>query len=164
MVSSARHPFIINTFHGPETPEHALGGEAAVAGAPVAGEPGRGAVEITLAAVPSQQFHVLLGGQHCRVRLYLAGETLYLDLDVAETRIASGNPCLHGVGLPRRRTHLFQGRLVFIDTLEGACAPPRPEGLGHRWRLYWIPPADGEGLSSPAAFRSLQGLARGGRA
>lgn len=117
---------------------------------------------VALNAVASQNFAITLDDQACEFSLYQRGydgaAALYLDL------IANGSPILTGRlvrsygAIPDTRAPLlltgrrylgFAGDLVMIDTqalATGVTEDPQPGGLGARWQLLYLEPADLESL------------------
>ena len=113
---------------------------------------------VPLAAVPSQNFSVTLGGQAVQCALYLLGAglaaALYMDL------IANGAPIFTArivraySALPDNTPPFmtvgehylgFEGDLLFIDTQATPTNPvqdPLPDGLGTRWQLMYFSVAD----------------------
>ncbi|HAF5679625.1 TPA: hypothetical protein G8N93_004249 [Salmonella enterica] len=97
-------------------------------------------LEIVLSPVKSQRFTVTLGAQVCTIRLNQRTTGLYIDMEV------EGKPCLYGVlclnnnRIVRYDYLPFKGDLFFSDT-EGNNDPDW-QGLGTRYRLYWLSPED----------------------
>lgn len=113
---------------------------------------------VPLAAVPSQTFAAVLGGQAVQFALYLLGAgaaaALYLDViangntifTAREARAYGGIPSTAAPFMLSGRRYLgFEGDLVFIDTQAGPTVPtedPEPSGLGTRWQLMYFSEAD----------------------
>jgi len=113
---------------------------------------------VPLAAVPSQTFAAVLGGQAVQFALYLLGAgaaaALYLDVISNNTPIFTAREVRAYGALPDTvapfmlsgRHYLgFEGDLLFLDTQAGPNVPtadPVPAGLGTRWQLLYFSPAD----------------------
>lgn len=113
---------------------------------------------LPLAAVPSQTFAAVLGGQAVQFALYLLGAgaaaALYLDLisngntifTAREVRAYGGMPNSVAAFMLAGRHYLgFEGDLLFLDTQAGPTLPtadPLPAGLGARWQLMYFSAAD----------------------
>ena len=113
---------------------------------------------VPTAAVPSQNFSVLLDGQACEVNVYQLGEGdaagLYMDLSSDDSVIFTCRVCRGYGGQPDTtapfmgigRAYLgFLGDFVWIDTQASATQPaedPEFEGLGARWILLYFTQAD----------------------
>lgn len=113
---------------------------------------------IPLAAVPSQNLSIALGGQNVAIAIYLLGAqeaaALFMDLT------ANGSPIFlarqvraYGAQpntaprwmLAGRHYEGFEGDLLFIDTQASPQVPtadPIPAGLGARWQLMYFSVAD----------------------
>lgn len=100
-------------------------------------------LHLSLEAVPNQEFQVVLDDQNCTIALYQRGKRMYLDLYVDDAAVCRGAVCLPGVGVPRT-SNKFSGRLFMIDALSAPDRqePPQWEGLGSRWRLYYLTAED----------------------
>lgn len=113
---------------------------------------------IPLAAVASQTFSVVLGGQAVAIALYVLGAgaaaALYMDLVSNGTTVFTGRIARAFSGLPDNTAPFmlnganylgFQGDLLFIDTQATQTNPvqdPQPSGLGTRWQLMYFSVAD----------------------
>lgn len=101
--------------------------------------------EIPLRATGNQTLQVVLEGQNCSLRLYTRNlsdgvETLFCDLSIDQDPVFYGCPCLDGLPMPLYAWLGMTGQLVFID-MEGDEAP-RWSGLGSRWKLLYMSPAE----------------------
>jgi hypothetical protein len=95
---------------------------------------------IPLAAVPSQTFSAVLGGQNCQLAIYQKSTGLFIDV-----RMNGAGVALAVLALDRNRTvrlddGTFIGDLVFYDT-QGVDDPDYT-GLGARFKLAYIEPSD----------------------
>lgn len=103
--------------------------------------------EIPLRATGNQTLQVVLEGQNCSLRLYTRNlsdgvETLFCDLSIDQDPVFYGCPCLDGLPMPLYAWLGMTGQLVFID-MEGDEAP-RWSGLGSRWKLLYMSPAEAD--------------------
>lgn len=103
--------------------------------------------EIPLRATGNQALQVVLEGQNCSLRLYTRSlsdgvETLFCDLSIDQEPVFYGCPCLDGLPMPLYAWLGMTGQLVFID-MEGDEAP-RWSGLGSRWKLLYMSPAEAD--------------------
>ena len=92
--------------------------------------------EIPLTSIPSQEFNVILGGQHCTISLYWRQVRLYLDLMADSHVICRGAICQNKAEIVQSRTQGFKGSLYFLD-LEGD-RPPHWERLNTRYVLLYL--------------------------
>jgi hypothetical protein len=113
---------------------------------------------VPLAAVPSQNLSVQLGGQNVVINLYLLGAmeaaALYMDLEANGTPIFSARQVRAYGAQPNtaprwmlagRHYEGFEGDFLFIDTQASNIVPtldPLPAGLGARWQLMYFSVAD----------------------
>lgn len=113
---------------------------------------------VPTAAVPSQNFSVLLDGQACSINVYQLGEddaaALYMDLAADDAVIFTCRVCRGYGGQPDTtapfmaigRGYLgFLGDFVWIDTQASTTQPaedPVFSGLGTRWVLLYFTQAD----------------------
>lgn len=113
---------------------------------------------VPLAAVGSQTFAVVLGGQAVQIALYLLGvglaAAMYMDLTSDGNPIFTARIARAFSGLPNNTAPFmlvgehylgFQGDLLFIDTQATPTNPvrdPQPSGLGTRWQLMYFSVAD----------------------
>lgn len=119
-------------------------------------------LELPLEATVNQEFLVTLGEQDCTIALCQRGAAMYLDLNAAGATICRGALCQPGIGIIQRATDAFQGQLYILDELSrpGQQQPPQWQGLGSRWKLYWLTPGEMAGLR---AANLEAALARGNR-
>ncbi len=94
---------------------------------------------------PSQSLTVQLGGQPCTINLrtYLTG--LFVDLYVNNAAIITGVIAENANRIVRDAYLGFVGDLAFFDTQpDPVNGPQDPEysGLGSRWFLAYLTPAD----------------------
>jgi len=118
---------------------------------------------VPLQAQPSQTLQIVLNGQQCGIALYSKtgyaysddpvesfqnpNTNLYFDLTVAGEPITSCAICLYSKRLLINRQYLgFVGDFAFIDTQ--GTNDPQWEGLGTRYQLLYLAPADLVGLPS----------------
>lgn len=102
-------------------------------------------IQIPIDPIPAQEFTVMLGGQPCAVALYQRDDRLYMDLSVGDEPVCAGCVCLNLVDAVQTRTKKFKGKLFFYDAL--GDTPPRWDGLGSRYSLYYA--EDGEEIPLP---------------
>ena len=112
-------------------------------------------LEIPLEATPNQSFLITLDDQDCTIALYQRGRRLYLDLTVSGRIVRQGAICEPGVGIPHGGTDAFRGRLYLVDlrSQPGQQAAPQWQGLGDRWRLYWLSPDEVQQVNAEEAAR-----------
>lgn len=95
---------------------------------------------IPLKAVPSQTLKVELGGQLCRIDIRQKATGLFLDLYVSDALLLAGVICQDRNRIVRSRYLGFTGDLAFVDGQ--GTADPTSDGLGTRFGLLWLEPAD----------------------
>lgn len=96
---------------------------------------------VPLAAVPSQQFAITLGGQNCTISVYQKTTGVYFDMALDGEPITSTVRCLNEARLCEDRQYLgFVGDFIFYDT-QGASDPDFT-GLGDRFVLVYLESAD----------------------
>ena len=95
---------------------------------------------IPIQAVPAQQLQVTLGGQACQLSIYQKSTGLFIDVYVAGVLIIGGVVCLNRTVIVRDIYLGFVGDLAFVDT-QGSTDPTYT-GLGVRYLLYYLTPAD----------------------
>lgn len=98
------------------------------------------ALVVPLQAVPSQQLAVVLGGQSCQIAVYQKRTGLYMDLIVGGAVLFTCVSCLNEVLVVRGESLGFSGNLAFVDT--AGAQDPDYTGLGSRWVLFYLTPAD----------------------
>lgn len=120
-------------------------------------------LEIPVEAYPNQSFLVSLpaddgAGQNCAIALYQRGERVYLDLNVDGVTLRQGAVCLPRVGIVGAVTG-FSGELFMVDsrTQPDAQRPPQWQGLGSRWKLYYLDAGEVRDIRDEAAQAALQG-------
>lgn len=106
------------------------------------------ALIVPLQAVPNQTLTVLLGNQNCRINVYQRFFGLFLDLANGSTAITLGVLCERNNPLVRYSYLGFVGDLMFIDTQ--GTSDPDYTGLGSRFQLVYLAPADIAALSAAA--------------
>lgn len=98
-------------------------------------------IVIPLQAIPAQAFNVSLGGQACRIVLYQKGSDFFIDLSVNGLPVRQCGMVLNGVWIVRYAYLGFVGDLVMFDT-QGTNDGPTYDGLGTRYQLYYLTPAE----------------------
>lgn len=99
---------------------------------------------INIGAEPNQEFEVILSGQKCSINLYQRAGRLYLDLTADGAVIIRGAVCYNNTDILQYRHAGFLGNLRFWDT--ESANDPVYSGIGTRFRLYYIPPEEGDEL------------------
>lgn len=97
-----------------------------------------GAVEVPLAALPSQTVNVTLGPQACTIDVYQTDFGLFISLYVQDALVIGGVVCRNTVKIVRDLYLGFVGDLAFFDTQ--GTADPDYTGLGDRFVLTYLPP------------------------
>ncbi len=95
---------------------------------------------VPLQPVASQTISVILGNQACQFNLYSKFDVLYIDVYVNNNPVILGVQCQNGNRIIRSAYLGFLGDLAFVDT-QGS-ADPSYTGLGSRWLLEYLDPAD----------------------
>lgn len=95
---------------------------------------------VPLADVAAQVLSVTLGGQPCRIALYLKATGLYCDVSVSDAVIVSGVLCLDRNRIVRDAYLGFAGDLLFVD-MQARMDPTSP-GLGSRYLLVYLETTD----------------------
>lgn len=115
-------------------------------------------LEIPLEAYQNQSFMVTLKEQDCSLALYQRNSRLYLDLSVDGALVRQGAVCLPQVGI-LGNVRGFAGELFMVDqrTQPEKQQPPQWEGLGTRWKLYYLLPEEVQTLRENAALEALHG-------
>jgi hypothetical protein len=115
-------------------------------------------LEIPLIAVPNQQLLARLDEQDCTINVYQRGARVYLDLALDGVPLRQGAICLPGVPVVDAPWP-FVGGLYMVDTgtTPKGQQPPQWEGLGTRWKLYYLDAAE---MAEVAALRT-EGVADG---
>ena len=104
-------------------------------------------VIVPLQPIPNQTVTVLLGGQNSQINVYQKMFGLFLDLLVDNQPIITGTICQFGKVLVIDVYLGFIGDLCWIDTQ--AQSDPVYTGLGSRWQLVYLTPADMAALGQP---------------
>ncbi len=119
-------------------------------------------LELPLEATVNQEFLATLGGQNCTIALCQRGAGMYLDLRAGGVTICQGAICQPGMGIVQRATAAFQGQLYMLDERSRPTEqqPAQWQGLGSRWKLYWLTPDEVEEVQN-ANFEAAQGDSRG---
>lgn len=120
-------------------------------------------LEIPVEACPNQSFLVTLPdssgtGRNCAIALYQRGGRVYLDLAVDGVTLRRGAVCLPRVGIVGDVAG-FSGELFVVDsrTQPDAQEPPQWQGLGTRWKLYYLDAGEVTEMRDEAAQAALQG-------
>ena len=95
---------------------------------------------IPLRQVPNQTVRLTLGAQSCQINLYTLSTGLYLDLLGNGAAILTGAICEDRNLIVREAYLGFIGDLSFMDTQ--GTDDPQYTGLGERWALLYLSPAD----------------------
>lgn len=95
---------------------------------------------IPLKQVPNQTIRTTLGGQSCQINIYTLSVGIYLDLLVNGAAILTGAICEDRNLIVREAYLGFVGDLAFMDTQ--GTEDPQYTGLGERWVLLYLSPAD----------------------
>lgn len=102
---------------------------------------------IPLQAIPNQAVTVQLNGQDCQINVYEKYFGLFLDLYVSNVLIIGGCICENANRIVRSAYLGFQGDLGFYD-FQGTNNPSY-QGLGGRYQLVYLAPADLIALGVP---------------
>ena len=100
---------------------------------------------IPIADVFAQTLRVQLGGQGCRIDLKQKSTGFYVDLYVNDAPIVLGVLCRNRVRLVRSAHFGFIGDLAMVDMVDDT--DPSSPGLGTRWLLCYLEPADLNGAA-----------------
>lgn len=95
---------------------------------------------IPLAAVAAQTLKVVLGQQNCVLNVYQKSTGIYLDVTLEGEVILTGVLARDRVRCIRQAYLGFVGDLAFMDTQ--GTDDPLYSGLGSRWVLMYLEPAD----------------------
>lgn len=95
---------------------------------------------IPLVVTPAQTLSASLGGQPCRITLREKSTGLFLDLSLNDALVIGGVVGRNAVRIVRDSYLGFVGDLVFFDLF--GTADPQYTGLGSRWILVYLSPAD----------------------
>lgn len=116
-------------------------------------------LEIPLMAYVNQGLLVVLGEQECSVAIYQRGTGMYLDLYNGGETVCQGAICQPGMGIVQVATSAFSGQLYLLDTLSrgNEQQDPKWEGLGTRWRLYWLDAEEVDAIETENFKAALNG-------
>ncbi|MBD5417377.1 MAG: hypothetical protein HDR50_06905 [Desulfovibrio sp.] len=116
-------------------------------------------LELPLEAMVNQEFLVTLGEQDCTIALYQRGASMYLDLNAGGAIICRGAICQPGMGIVQRATMAFAGQLYLLDERSQPMEqqPPQWQGLGTRWKLYWLSPEEVKEINAANLKAALNG-------
>lgn len=95
---------------------------------------------VPVQALPNQTLQVQLSGQACTINIYQLAYGLFFDLMVDSEPIVTAMICRNLNKLVRSLYQGFSGNLAFWDTQ--GLADPVYTGLGDRWQLVFLEPAD----------------------
>ena len=95
---------------------------------------------IPLSPIANQTLGVMLDGQQVTLAIYQKSTGLYCDIGLNNAPLLYGVACLDDAPLVISAYLGFPGDLAFVDT-QGSD-PPYYTGLGTRWALIWLEPAD----------------------
>ena len=96
---------------------------------------------IPLQAIPAQTFNITLNGQACTLAIYQKGSYFFMDLAMNGVPVRQGRMLLNGVWFVRYAYFGFIGDIVMFDT-QGTDEIPAYAGLGTRYQLYYLTPAE----------------------
>lgn len=100
---------------------------------------------VSVQAIPNQTMQAQLGAQAVTLNIYQFAYGLFMDVLLAGNKIATCVPCLN-LNLIVRYGYLgFSGDFVWFDTQ--GTEDPVYTGLGSRWLLLYLSPADLAGQS-----------------
>jgi hypothetical protein len=91
---------------------------------------------VSLSAVASQDFRILLNNQFCRIKIYQKDESVFCDLYVDDVAIWTGTKAITGTGIKPVAHLAFAGDLIFRD-LNGN-RNPHFSGFSTRWFLEYV--------------------------
>lgn len=99
---------------------------------------------IPVQPVPSQTLTVTLGGQNVQLNIYQMNEHgLFMDVFMNGVSLPSGVLCQQANRIIRDAYWGFPGDLAWFDTENVAApSPPYYTGIGSRWALAYLTPAD----------------------
>lgn len=120
-------------------------------------------LELPLEATVNQQFLVTLGEQDCTIALCQRGAAMYLDLGAGGVTVCRGAICQPGIGIVQRATAAFEGQVYLLDVRSrpNEQQPPQWQGLGARWKLYWLTPEEVDEVETANFEAALAGGDRG---
>lgn len=91
---------------------------------------------LELDATPNQTQRFLLDEQECAITLKWMQDCFFMNISVNGVPVSSGDLCVIEALLPSWSAPGFSGKLMFLDML--GKDDPRSEGLGTRWKLFYI--------------------------
>ena len=91
---------------------------------------------IPLEQVPNQQLEIILNNQDCKLHLYVRGDYLYFDLEIASEPFFYGAICYDRTKILPVQRETFNGNFIFIDTLSNNN--PEYTKLSDRYKLYYL--------------------------
>ena len=97
---------------------------------------------VPLQRVPSQTVNVTLGGQSCTIAVRQATTGLFVTLSVDDAIVIAGVLALDRNVIVRDAWLGFTGDLAFFDVQAPPALDPDWTGLGTRFLLVWISPAE----------------------
>ena len=95
---------------------------------------------IPVQAVPAQTFATVLLGQQVELTLQQKTTGLFADVALSGLMILRGRLCRNGAPILRNGVGGFVGDLVFLDMT--GSDDPQAEGLGGRFKLMYVGPAE----------------------
>ena len=95
---------------------------------------------IPVQAVSAQTFATVLLGQQVEVTLQQKTTGLFADVALAGQMVLRGRLCRNGAPILRNGVGGFVGDLVFLDMT--GSDDPQAEGLGGRFKLMYVGPAE----------------------
>lgn len=116
-------------------------------------------LELPLEATVNQEFLVTLGEQDCTITLCHRGAGMYLDLRAGGVTVCQGAICQPGVGIVQQATAAFEGQLYILDERSRPMEQQQPQwqGLGTRWKLYWLTPEEVDEVETANFEAALNG-------
>lgn len=91
-------------------------------------------------AIPNQTMQVQLGNQPVTLNVYQFTFGLFMDVIQGTTKVASCQPCQNRNRIVRYAYLGFAGDFIWVDT-QGSDDPVYT-GIGTRWQLIYLSPAD----------------------
>lgn len=107
-------------------------------------------LQIPIQPVPSQLVLCVLAGQNCQIAIYQKGSRVYVDLNNNGANMCIAALAHNLVPLDSCNSYDgFQGNLFFVDTQ--GLDDPQYTGMGSRWVLVYMTPAEIALLIRPTA-------------
>jgi hypothetical protein len=100
-------------------------------------------ITVPLQPVPNQTVQIVLANQNCQINVYQAPAGLFMDLLVNDEPIVLGVICQNQNRIVRDLYFGFVGDFGFVDT-QGLGADPDYTGLGSRFQLFYLSPAEAD--------------------